>query len=95
MTRERRIIAAAVERLRSYVATGGRPYVTSAGRLAIASRCQGKWTRFQSPEQFVREHADAAFFSAVRNEAALRHITRAVTTIGVRHPLGHIVMGAK
>lgn len=95
MTRERRVIATAMDRLRSFVATGGRPYVTATGKLAVSSRRPGIWGHPPASDQFDRERADAAFFSAVRNEDALRHITRAVITIGVRHPLGHIVMGAE
>lgn len=95
MTPERRVIAAAVSRLRSYVASGGRPYLTSSGRLALSTRREGQWSRGASSEQGARESADTAFFSALRNEDALRHITRAVRVVGVRQPLGHIIMGAE
>ena len=92
MTPERRIIAAAVGRLRSFIATGGRPYLTPSGELSVSSRRAGTWRRPPVFDQVERERADAAFFSACRHEEARGHITRAVGAVGVRQPLGHVVI---
>ncbi len=92
MTPARRIIAVAVSRLRAYVDTGGRPYVTPAGKLSVSSRRPGTWQRAPMSDQVDRERADAAFFSALRHEAARRHLTRAVCAVGIRQPLGHVVI---
>lgn len=94
MSASRRITAAAIARLRAFIETGGRPYVTSDGALSVSSRVAGAWNSGSAQDRQHREDVDAAFFKAMRHDVARTIITRAVRMCGVRQPLGHIVMGA-
>lgn len=92
MTPERRIIAAAVDRLRHYVSSGGRPYLAPGGKLCLGPRAPGQWRQGGPEAQAKRESADAAFFSALRHDGGNRCMTRAVQIAGTRLPSGYIVM---
>ncbi len=95
MTRTRRIIAAAVQRLRGYLVAGGRPWLTRDGRLSVSSFAPGHWRRGTVADQAERERAVAAFYSATGHPVGMAIIVRAIRMAGVRQPLGHVIMGAE
>lgn len=87
-TPERRAVAAAVGRLRTFIGNGGRPYLTPEGKVGISSRVPDCCSRATRAEQDTIIREDGRFYSAVCHEVGHRHILRAIRFVGTRNAIG-------